>query len=100
MSVLIPMTINFLLGTYGRHINVWDWTTHKLIQRVDLGESGYTPLEIRFLHDPDATEGFVGCALTSAIFRFFRTPVRMGTSLKIGSLNFNQHSVIKYKDFI
>jgi len=60
-------------GLYGRHLNVWDWTTHKLMQRIDLGEEGYTPLEVRFLHDPDATEGFVGAAISSAIFRFFRT---------------------------
>lgn len=33
------------------------------------------PLEIRFLHDPEATEGFVGCALSSTVFRFFKTTV-------------------------
>ncbi len=26
----------------------------------------------RFLHDPKATEGFVGCALNAKLFRFFR----------------------------
>ena len=31
------------------------------------------PLEIRFLHDPKATEGFVGCALFGKIFRFYKT---------------------------
>ena len=47
-----------------------------MLQRIDLGkEDGMMPLEIRFLHNPDATEGFVGCALSSTIFRFFRTQV-------------------------
>uniref|UniRef100_A0A4W5JZR4 Methanethiol oxidase n=1 Tax=Hucho hucho TaxID=62062 RepID=A0A4W5JZR4_9TELE len=46
--------------------------------------SGYSPwtwgrrapflLEIRFLHDPTATEGYVGCALQGTVFRFYRTP--------------------------
>ncbi len=54
---------------------MWNWTTHELIQRIDLGDEGYIPLEIRFLHDPTATEGYVGCALSSTIFRFYRTPV-------------------------
>jgi len=60
-------------GNYGRHLNVWDWTSHKLLKRIDLGEDGYTPLEVRFLHNPRATEGFVGSAIPSAVFRFFRT---------------------------
>jgi selenium-binding protein 1 len=30
------------------------------------------PLEIRWLHDPDAAEGFVGAALSSVIWRFSR----------------------------
>jgi selenium-binding protein 1 len=61
-------------GAYGQHLNVWDWKEHKLIQRIDLGEGGLIPLEIRFLHNPNATEGFVGCALSSTIWRFFKTP--------------------------
>jgi len=61
-------------GHYGRHLNVYDWTTHELKQRIDLGPDGIMPLEIRFLHDPEATEGYVGCALSSTVFRFFRAP--------------------------
>ncbi|XP_062602151.1 methanethiol oxidase-like isoform X1 [Saccostrea cucullata] len=61
-------------GLYGHHLNVMDWTTHELIKRIDLGPDGQLPLEIRFLHDPTATEGYVGCALSSTIFRFFRAP--------------------------
>ncbi|XP_056407515.1 methanethiol oxidase-like [Hyla sarda] len=59
-------------GHYGRHIHVWDWTKHTRIQSLDLGEDGKIPLEIRFLHNPDAQEGFVGCALSSSVFRYFK----------------------------
>lgn len=59
---------------YGHSLNVWDWTTKTMKQHIDLGPDGMIPLEIRFLHDPHATQGFVGCALSSTIFRFFMTP--------------------------
>merc|ERR1712096_479625 len=51
----------------------YDWKEKKLIQKVDLGMEGVMPLEIRFLHDPKATEGFVGSALFAKMFRFFKT---------------------------
>lgn len=50
-------------------------TMEIISQDIDLGPDGMIPLEIRFLHDPTATEGFVGCALSSTVFRFFRTSV-------------------------
>uniref|UniRef100_A0A8B9UBI7 Methanethiol oxidase n=2 Tax=Anas TaxID=8835 RepID=A0A8B9UBI7_9AVES len=59
-------------GRYGRRLNVWDWTTHTYVQAIDVGEDA-APLEIRFLHNPDAAEGFVGCTISSAIHRFYRT---------------------------
>lgn len=71
LDVLLTAT-----GHYGHHLNVWNWRSHELVQRVDLGSDGIMPLEIRFLHNPDALEGFVGCALSSTIFRFFRNEVR------------------------
>nr|KAG5701440.1 hypothetical protein BaRGS_032772 [Batillaria attramentaria] len=61
-------------GLYEKSIHFWDWQTHKLVQSIDLGKDGLIPLEIRFLHNPDATEGFVGAALGSCVFRFFRKP--------------------------
>lgn len=64
-----------LAGHYGHSIHVWDWTTHRRLQTLDLGEEGAIPLEVRFLHDPDATEGYVGCALRGTVFRFYKTPV-------------------------
>ncbi|XP_072020984.1 methanethiol oxidase-like [Amphiura filiformis] len=59
-------------GLYGHSLNVYDWEKHTLIQTIDMGPEGMIPLEIRFLHNPMATEGFVGCALSSNIFRFYR----------------------------
>ncbi|XP_057689863.1 methanethiol oxidase isoform X4 [Corythoichthys intestinalis] len=59
-------------GQYGTSLHVWDWTTRKRVQTLDLGEEGAIPLEIRFLHDPAAAEGFVGCALKGSVFRFYK----------------------------
>lgn len=36
---------------------------------ADLGEDGVAPLEVRFLHDPKESQGFVGTAVGSSIFR-------------------------------
>ena len=62
-------------GMYGHHLHVWDWKEHKVIQSIDLGPEGMVPLELRFLHNPEATEGYVGAALSSNIFRFYKTQV-------------------------
>ncbi|XP_076060123.1 methanethiol oxidase isoform X2 [Oratosquilla oratoria] len=59
-------------GNYGNHINFYSWNEKRLLQRIDLGPEGFMPLEIRFLHDPMATEGFVGCGLYAKVFRFYR----------------------------
>lgn len=65
----------WISGHYGQSIHVWDWSTHKHLQTLDLGEEGAIPLEIRFLHDPAAAEGYVGCALQGTVFRFYKTAV-------------------------
>lgn len=64
-----------VLGLYGSCLNVWDWTTHRKLQTLDLGKEGAIPLEVRFLHEPSAPEGYVGCALSGTVFRFYKTPV-------------------------
>lgn len=56
-------------GKYGTHLNVYSWSEQRLLQRIDLGLEGVMPLEVRFLHDPLATQGFVGCALYANVFR-------------------------------
>ncbi|XP_056447923.1 methanethiol oxidase isoform X2 [Gadus chalcogrammus] len=60
-------------GLYGTSIHVWDWTSREKLQSIDLGMEGAVPLEVRFLHEPSAAEGYVGCALGSTVYRFFRT---------------------------
>ncbi|XP_065841960.1 methanethiol oxidase-like [Oscarella lobularis] len=60
-------------GKYGKSLHVWDWKERKVIQDIDLGDEGIMPLELRFLHDPNQTQGFVGVALSSNIFRFFKS---------------------------
>lgn len=59
-------------GRYCRALYFWDWEKHEQIQTIDLGPDGDIPLEVRFLHNPEASEGFVTCCLGSSIFRFFK----------------------------
>jgi methanethiol oxidase len=59
-------------GRYGSRIHFWNLTERRLEQTLDLGESGLVPLEARWLHDPEAEEGFVGAALSSTMWRFHR----------------------------
>jgi hypothetical protein len=63
-------------GKYGQHLHVWDWTKHEVIQHIDLGADGMIPLELRFLHNPEAEEGYVGAALSSNMIRFHKNEVR------------------------
>nr|XP_060614055.1 methanethiol oxidase-like [Anolis sagrei ordinatus] len=67
---------------YGRYLNIWDWTTHRLLKSIDVGEDS-APLEIRFLHNPDSTHGFVGCTLESSIHHFFKTEDGCWTAEKV-----------------
>jgi methanethiol oxidase len=59
-------------GKYGRRLLFWDWKKRQVQQTVDLGEAGMIPLEVRFHHNPDSTHGFVGAALSSAIWHWHR----------------------------
>jgi methanethiol oxidase len=59
-------------GNYGHSIHFWDLEKREVTQTIDLGEGGMIPLEIRWLHDPDAETGFVGAALASNMWRFYR----------------------------
>ena len=59
-------------GKYGSRLHFWDLDERKLEQTVELGETGLVPLEVRWLHDPEADEGFVGAALSSTMWRFGR----------------------------
>ena len=59
-------------GRYGHRLHFWNLAERKLEQTVDLGESGLLPFEVRWKHDPEAEEGFVGAALSSTMWRFRR----------------------------
>jgi methanethiol oxidase len=59
-------------GRYGRRIHFWNLETRTHEQTVDLGEKGLIPLEVRWLHEPEAEEGFVGAALSSTMWHFHR----------------------------
>jgi selenium-binding protein 1 len=57
-------------GKYGRHIHFWDWQRREIVQSVDLGEQGMIPLEVRFHHNPESHHGFVGAALSTALWHW------------------------------
>ena len=67
--------MSLTLGRYGRSLHIWDWEERKVIQDIDLGEEGMIPLELRFLHNPDEVQGYVGAALSSNVFHFCKTEV-------------------------
>ena len=57
-------------GKYGQQIHLWNFKKKKVKQTIDLGEDGMIPLEVRFLHDPDKSDGYVGATLSSNIIHF------------------------------
>lgn len=57
-------------GRYAQSLYIWDWKKRTVAQTIDLGADGLVPLEVRFLHNPDASIGFVGAALSSNVIRF------------------------------
>ena len=59
-------------GRYGQRIHFWDLERRTLQQTVDLGAKGLVPLEVRWQHDPDSEQGFVGAALSSVMWHFHR----------------------------
>ena len=59
-------------GRYGQRLHFWNLAERTLEQTLDLGEQGLIPLEIRWQHDPESEQGFLGAALSSVIWRFHR----------------------------
>jgi methanethiol oxidase len=59
-------------GKYGRRLHFWDLERRTKVQTIDLGDEGLIPLEIRWQHNPDSAQGFVGATLSSNIIRFGR----------------------------
>jgi methanethiol oxidase len=59
-------------GRYGSRLHFWNLAERRVEQTLELGETGLVPLEVRWLHDPDADEGYVGAALSSTMWHFHR----------------------------
>jgi selenium-binding protein 1 len=59
-------------GRYGRRLQFWDWDARRVSQTLDLGDDGLIPLEVRFHHDPSSTHGFVGAALSSTVWHWYK----------------------------
>ncbi|XP_066595810.1 methanethiol oxidase [Prorops nasuta] len=57
---------------YGRSLNFYSWSERTLKSTINLGIDGIAPLEIRFLHEPTEKQGYVGCAVNSTIFGFYK----------------------------
>ncbi|MGH7481837.1 MAG: selenium-binding protein SBP56-related protein [Longimicrobiales bacterium] len=49
----------------GRHVAVWDWTEKQIIQSEELD---LAPLEVRWLHGPEARGGFTNAAFGNSIW--------------------------------
>ncbi|KAI6189096.1 SELENBP1-like protein [Aphelenchoides besseyi] len=63
-------------GLYGNKLHVFNWSEKKHIQTITLeGETGWVPLEVRFLHEPSKAHAFVGTALGSAIIHIYQSEV-------------------------
>ena len=60
-------------GKYGNQIHFWDWGSREIKQTISLGEAGMIPLEVRFHHDPNSVHGFVGAALSSTMWHWFKS---------------------------
>jgi selenium-binding protein 1 len=59
-------------GRYGHRLHFWDWERRVIQQTIDLGAAGMIPLEVRFFHNPDSTHGFVGAALSSTMWHYYK----------------------------
>ncbi|MFK7855093.1 MAG: selenium-binding family protein [Granulosicoccus sp.] len=59
-------------GNYGQHIHIWDFENRNITRSVDLGEEGMIPLEVRGLHDPASSHGYVGATLSSNVFHWYK----------------------------
>jgi selenium-binding protein 1 len=59
-------------GRYGSRLHFWNLAERRVEQTLELGDNGLIPLEVRWLHDPDADEGFVGATLSSTMWHFHR----------------------------
>jgi selenium-binding protein 1 len=57
---------------YGQQLHLWDWKEQKIKKTFNLGSEGLLPLEVRFHHEPKSTHGYVGCALSSSVWHWYK----------------------------
>jgi selenium-binding protein 1 len=55
-------------GKYGHRLHIWDLDKRTHQQTIDLGDTGLVPLEVRWLHNPDAEEALVAATLSSTVW--------------------------------
>lgn len=60
------------LEMYGTNVCIWSWKDRKIVQNIELGPEGITPLEVRFLHNPSKPNAYVGCAVASNVFHIYK----------------------------
>lgn len=59
-------------GQYGSCLSVYDLSTGRRTQTIDLGDSGSVPLEVKFMHEATSEHGYVVCALGGSVFHIRR----------------------------
>lgn len=59
-------------GQYGSCLNVYDFTTGKRTQILDLKDMGKVPLEVKFMHEANNEHGYVVCALGGTVYHIRR----------------------------
>jgi len=59
-------------GKYGHSIHIWDFEGKRIEKTVDLGEEGMIPLEVRGLHNPESTHGYVAATLSSNVYHWHK----------------------------
>jgi selenium-binding protein 1 len=63
---------DLLDGQYGSSLSVYELSTGKKTQVLELGEAGSVPLEVKFMHEPLSEHGYVVCALGGSVFHVCR----------------------------
>lgn len=59
-------------GKYGQHVHLWDFENKKIVKSFDMGAEGLIPLEVRGLHDPASSHGYVAATLSSNVFHWWK----------------------------
>jgi len=63
---------DMLEGKYGKGLCFWNWEERTFIKHFDLGDDGRIPLEVRFLHDPKSSHGYVATTIGSSVWHWYR----------------------------